>query len=1005
MSEPGGGVDHDFARYLGRFAHLDQPPRHAETKEEVRGYPDPEPHLPDEEEQPPLEYRSSTKNSMIQAAHLAHMHGPPPVLAEPRSRSRSPPMRRADPAAERRRPAAATAAPSNDHKVTRASEPLPRQPDAPVSREPEARPSEPHIVQYLDRVEIETPGPARVRELRSKLWDPNESLQVSKKPVSQAPERLASLKYDRQGLNRRWNEYYEHQLSEEAHAKQEQDLLAEQRARRRDQEHLQQQQQRESRSLSPAASRSRSAVNTSASTAGSSTAALASSTSSMLFKSRFYEAAQRGMVSSSSPDRSSASDRRSGVSSRANKSGDSLYQSAVGSGDEETPHRAASQVSLATNRSTRTDVSVATLLAKLTAVKRDNPDEALREIDAILKAESASSGEPLVVANPVLDDESLEGSEDDETSVSSITNPTFGVKPTEQTKEVATSAKSAGQPRPSSLQNYSSKVAQTTKLAEAKAKSKSRSRRERSPPPASINVSSTKDKKETLVANPEKVLTGYQRLEHGADERPPIPVQTDPLAKPGPETKPAVRSTVRNTLDWKMNSNLNPADGCPVPDPEIAEAVDRFLTPVPDEAQTIGPANSLELAEKIRRWDEMSGPEFINRVCPCDPNEADDKSSGLLSASQHRLTPGNRRPHPWDGAVPVTMGRIDVRDTSMESACGVETEFSPKYDEFASPASSARQLRMERIRKSASSDSASDRGGSVPSTGRQAVNEAQSPVASNADFTGDRFEVDPKLLADSESWEERPRWSVRQEQSKTLSDDFDSAWVALPSSNFFQSQKSGDAAPTGRSVAESKTESGANVAKGELQDAPDPEPMVTQQLQKFSPTTESPSRSTHNYKPPEVAKSGELRLDYKDRRYEREEAMASNQQQAQLADYDDQLEVGLVSSGNGTETKHRRGLRAFLKRRQNGKSSASHASASVSSASRKISSARTLDHDLMDHTPVASGRRSRDSRSPSRDRARSLEERRIRNPTIAKKFSRLLRVYDEKGETNQVGNI
>ena len=47
--------------------------------------------------------------------------------------------------------------------------------------------------------------------------------------------------------------------------------------------------------------------------------------------------------------------------------------------------------------------------------------------------------------------------------------------------------------------------------------------------------------------------------------------------------------------------------------------------------------------------------------------------------------------------------------------------------------------------------------------------------------------------------------------------------------------------------------------------------------------------------------------------------------------------------------------------------------------------------------PPARGRRlRRASKSPSRARARSLEDGRVRNPNIARKFTRLLRVYDDK---------
>jgi hypothetical protein len=47
------------------------------------------------------------------------------------------------------------------------------------------------------------------------------------------------------------------------------------------------------------------------------------------------------------------------------------------------------------------------------------------------------------------------------------------------------------------------------------------------------------------------------------------------------------------------------------------------------------------------------------------------------------------------------------------------------------------------------------------------------------------------------------------------------------------------------------------------------------------------------------------------------------------------------------------------------------------------------------HTLDPMGRSRQSSESPARSRARSLDERRIRNPSIARKYNRLLRVYDQ----------
>ena len=55
--------------------------------------------------------------------------------------------------------------------------------------------------------------------------------------------------------------------------------------------------------------------------------------------------------------------------------------------------------------------------------------------------------------------------------------------------------------------------------------------------------------------------------------------------------------------------------------------------------------------------------------------------------------------------------------------------------------------------------------------------------------------------------------------------------------------------------------------------------------------------------------------------------------------------------------------------------------------------------------PPNRGRSHLDLSSPDRLRSHSLEERRMRNPNIAKKFNRLLRVYDENDDRKQLGHI
>ena len=110
-------------------------------------------------------------------------------------------------------------------------------------------------------------------------------------------------------------------------------------------------------------------------------------------------------------------------------------------------------------------------------------------------------------------------------------------------------------------------------------------------------------------------------------------------------------------------------------------------------------------------------------------------------------------------------------------------------------------------------------------------------------------------------------------------------------------------------------------------------------------------------------------------------------------EYDDGIEVTLV--GGKKDTK-RKGLRALLQRR-NSKSQGLGTASVVSSSSRRRNQPRMASYEAEVEPPRSSSRgRRRGGASPSRARAHSLEERRIRNPNIARKFSRLLRVYNDE---------
>ena len=167
--------------------------------------------------------------------------------------------------------------------------------------------------------------------------------------------------------------------------------------------------------------------------------------------------------------------------------------------------RRQSMPSLVDERSDTTgDASVAKLVAKLNSINRDNPAEALAQIDSILKAESKSDSSdlnqgrraysptsPVCVQEEKKDDcEHRDGDEeeddeddddDDETSMSSITNPSYMHGPwgTHNSAQALLAGQSL---RPNALQLYQQRP-KTARIPHTSARSS-----QRATPPTTIQV-------------------------------------------------------------------------------------------------------------------------------------------------------------------------------------------------------------------------------------------------------------------------------------------------------------------------------------------------------------------------------------------------------------------------------------------------------------------------------------------------------------------------------------
>lgn len=745
--------------------------------------------------------------------------------------------------------------------------------------------------------------------------------------------------------------------------------------------------------------------------------------------------------------------------------------------------------------STLTGPSIAELLLRINAVNRDDPNLALQQIDAILKAEATQTARSSALKNNLTLNAALEkpifsempfhhtqvveeasgtlqdgkkhgprtldrdegaetdSSDDGDSSVSSITNPTYLCSSviinqhsskledtsngpqninTARAQQVPKSGaqahqdeqkqngkekstKSLGETLTFHLQNYKPRVAPPTVTATT-----SSPQQESNVPQGQLMDGSL------LPILPDSFKSSPSRV--GSITRTP-----EPTRETDSSDKRIVQAQSHRHDNRKLSprSNMNWNDDIAIPtsayreergfapsDTDIAEAVNKFLSTAmsknndsdtgifDDEGEphlTIDASNSEEVGMKIRRWDEMTGPV---------PVVSGNRHLAKSQAVEGFPNTGKRRPHPWDSTIPVRMGRIETKETSMENAIGVETEFQPRY---SAPAIAAKG----RISDSSSNQSLRKKGSSRHLQQEDTGHDRRKPtrLSETTARSGDLSEIVNNLS--SEAYHQKSRIAIaQQEYAMSLADDFDSAWVALPASSFFADKKL-EAIPTDATpeiMESAKNRSGpfrvvdtlttqeqdlvAPVDVDQLESETKVTMLVsnapvdslggqhrvfnsrTDSVQSFAPiagphdTTQGISAS----RPSRITRSNS----YDETFLERGNA------------------IGQMTSNldvfSGKESK-RRGLRAFFRRTSNKEPPTTDPKSVYSGskgASLMQSGVGTIHLDAEVAPPSRSrGRRGSRSLSPSRGRARSLEEKRIRNPNIAKKFSRLLRVYDD----------
>lgn len=308
---------------------------------------------------------------------------------------------------------------------------------------------------------------------------------------------------------------------------------------------------------------------------------------------------------------------------------------------------------------------MAYLVEKLSAVNRADPKSALAEIDSILRQESRSprgqsfenhsdsdkknvkaqgysdeQPEPNLTESENKYDKQENNHDDDQSDVSSLTNPVFGPQGSSYKKNTDSlyiqesdrynlhptqsnnltsfnpSTSSFRRPRPSHLQNYSndtSKEAKTLSRSEWK-----RQQLEKFPPPSTITLKDDQTSNESSRQSSEDVREMMLQKNLKAE---------------------ASRSKKSSKTQNSRSKNSNPKK----------KLGDKIVNGQEDHSK------------KVRSWGELSNS--LSR----SHSEQEDRKGVRKSIGSFS------KPHPWDTS-PSTV--VETKDTSMEDAMGVEAEIS-----------------------------------------------------------------------------------------------------------------------------------------------------------------------------------------------------------------------------------------------------------------------------------------------------------------------------------------
>ena len=362
------------------------------------------------------------------------------------------------------------------------------------------------------------------------------------------------------------------------------------------------------------------------------------------------------------------------------------------------------------------------LLDRLKAVRRDNPVDALAQIDAILgqldavaaanennitQTQTPTDGPQqqrtsMELINHKDDDENDDDDDDsdDDTSVSSITNPTYAsaqmmdkIKVQEQSQ--STSTATYRRPRPSNLQHYTSNNNHVVGVQQKESRTKQKARiLQEFPPPNTIKVkeqNGTNSASSSTGSDDKQQATKWDTNDSGDGRRSTVMmIPTKSRRHPWDDSIPAAKS--------KAKPNTAKADN-PVP---AAAGSGGMETSKQDKKNTATKEQGVvappppRVASPVNPFDDLvPEKETTNTRRPVNPFDDDEsplrksKERDMISSADVGPTPNHSNPFDDDPFYTEPSPKVDEAAVARSKEAAANTAKNPFNDEAAAAAAAA----------------------------------------------------------------------------------------------------------------------------------------------------------------------------------------------------------------------------------------------------------------------------------------------------------------------------